>query len=386
MRVVLVNRYAVPSGGAERHALGLAGLLRRRGHEVRFLSTADPGNAEGAGAFVPMTGTDFWRGRPRARQRAEVAAAALWNRRAAAAARSLLERFRPDVVHLHDIYPQLSVAPVVIAAQHGVPIVQTLHNYELIGASPVDHRGGAVDRGAEPLSVRALRSALHGVRRTLHLPRVSKWVAVSRFVAAAYDRHGISATVLPNFTPAAAAPPLSFDERAGAVFFGRLTEEKGARDLVELARASPELGITVAGRGPLADELAAAAAELPNLELRGFVDAREVTRLLRAARLALVPSRWQEPAGLVALEAMAQGTPVVAYASGGLAEYVRDAGAGVVVAPEVRELTRAAGELWGDRPAWERLSAAGPRAVERAHSGNRYVERLEAIYARAGAR
>ena len=174
MRVVLVNRYAVPSGGAERHALGLAGMLRARGHEVRFLSTADPDNAERAGAFVPLIGTDFWRGQPGVRQRVEVAASALYNRRAGAAARALLAKFRPDVVHLHDLYPQLSVAPVLAAARLGVPIVQTLHNYELMSASPVDHLGRALDRGAEPRSVRALRAALHVVRRALHVPRVDR--------------------------------------------------------------------------------------------------------------------------------------------------------------------------------------------------------------------
>ena len=190
--------------------------------------------------------------------------------------------------------------------------------------------------------------------------------------------------MLANFTAAATEPPPPYEDRGGAVFFGRLTEEKGARDLVDLARLRPELSVTVAGRGPLAGTLQSAAAELPNLHVTGFVDAAEVTRRLRTARLALVPSRWQEPAGLAALEAMAQGTPVVAYASGGLAEYVGDAGGGVVVAPDVRALARAAVELDADRESWQRLSAEGRRAVESAHSPERYVERLESIYARAG--
>jgi glycosyltransferase involved in cell wall biosynthesis len=385
MRVVLVNRYAVPSGGAERHALALAGLLRERGHEARFLSTADPANAEREGAFIPTIGTDFWRGPPGARERLAVASNAVWNRRAAAATRALVQRFRPDVVHLHDIYPQLSVAPVREAARLGAPIVQTLHNYELISASPVDDRGAAVDRGSEPTSVRALRTVLHGIRQAVHVPRVCEWIAVSRFVAAAYAQHGVSATVLENFVAPSPERPRAYGDRAGAVFLGRLTEEKGARDLVELARLAPELQVTVAGRGPLADELRAAADGLANLELAGFVDAAAAARLLRTARVALVPSRWQEPAGLVALEAMAEGTPVVAYERGGLAEYVRSAGGGVVVAPDAGELARVARELAADRNTWERLSVSGRRSVEQAHSPRRYVERLEAIYARAAA-
>ena len=58
----------------------------------------------------------------------------------------LVREFRPDVVHAHKLYPQLSVAPVVVAARHRVPVVQTLHDFELVSASLLDVRGGRLDR------------------------------------------------------------------------------------------------------------------------------------------------------------------------------------------------------------------------------------------------
>jgi glycosyltransferase involved in cell wall biosynthesis len=78
---------------------------------------------------------------------------------------------------------------------------------------------------------------------------------------------------------------------------------------------------------------------------------------------------------------MAEGTPVVAYASGGLPEYVADAGK--VVPPSAPALIEASGALYGDRDAWSRAAAAGERAVERDHSPERYAERLERVYAAA---
>lgn len=129
-----------------------------------------------------------------------------------------------------------SVAPVVAVARRGVPVVQTLHNYELISASPTDHRGGRLDRGQDAASVRWLRAALNVTRRTLHVPRVNRWIAVSSYVAETYARHGIGADVLPNFI--AAEPPgtsRSFEERRGIVFAGRLTAEKGVNDVIALA-------------------------------------------------------------------------------------------------------------------------------------------------------
>jgi glycosyltransferase involved in cell wall biosynthesis len=384
VRVIVVNRFATVTGGADKHAVELAGHLRARGHSVRFLSTSSDRNAERDGEFVPLLGSDFWRGTPPLRRSAAVAAAALWNGRAATAMETLIARLEPDLVHLHDIYPQLSAAPAVVAARRGIPIVQTLHNYELISANPTDDRGGWLDRSDAPASVRGLRGVLNLTRKLLHVPRVTLWIAVSRYVAAAYARHGIEAEVLPNFI---AEPPagraVGFEDRAGILFVGRLTEEKGALDMVGVARRLPGITVTILGRGPLEERIGRAANELPNLDFPGFLDEEALAARMGSARLVAVPSRWQEPAGLVALEAMGQGTPVVAYASGGLAEYVRDADAGRVVEAGEDSLADACRELYGDRGAWEALSAGGRAAVAGAHSPGRYVELLERLYERA---
>ena len=363
----------------------LSRTLRDHGHEVRFLSTRDERNIERDGAFVPLTGTDFWRGTPPPRQSLDVAVNAIWNRRAAAAMRTLVERFRPHLVHLHDLYPQLSAAPVVVAAECGVPLVQTLHNYELVSASSVDHRAGPVDGSDAPAPVRLLRSLLYLERRAVHVPAVTLWIAVSRFVARTHAEHGIEARVLPNFTKAAGDCGPGFDGREGVLYMGRLTEEKGVRDVLALARRVPEVKVTVAGWGPLGSEVRAAAGRLPNLEHAGVLDEDALAGRVSRSRIVVVPSRWQEPAGLVALEAMAAGTPVVGYASGGLAEYVNDAGAGVVVAPREDELAAAVTRLDGDRDAWEKMSGAGRAAVHGTHSPERYVERLEQLYEEAAA-
>jgi glycosyltransferase involved in cell wall biosynthesis len=379
VRVIVVNRFATVAGGAEKHAVGVARLLRSRGHSVYFLSTEDDGNGEREGAFVEQVGTDFWRGELPAVRRVQVAATALWNRAAARAMEGLIARHRPDVVHLHDIYPQLSVAPVVVAARRGVPIVQTLHNYELLSASPIDHRGRWLDHGDAARSVRWLRTALAGVRRTVHVPRVSAWIAVSQFVAETYARHGVRAETLENFVdPAADGPP--YEGRSGILFVSRLAPEKGVRDVIELAEALPDVPVQIVGRGALADQVSVAAGRLRNLTYAGELDGAEVSRRLAASRIAVIPSHWEEPAGLVALEAMATGTPVVAYAAGGLAGYVRGADAGRVVPRTLEALVRASRDLNDDPQEWGRYAEAGRRAATTTHSPDRYVDRLVKVY------
>jgi glycosyltransferase involved in cell wall biosynthesis len=173
-----------------------------------------------------------------------------------------------------------------------------------------------------------------------------------------------------------------FAERAGAAFVGRLHEEKGVRDVIALAGALPGLEVRVAGHGPLESEVAAAARRLENLEFVGKLDRDRVLDLLMRARVCLMPSRWQEPGGIAALEAMAVGTPVVAFASGGLAEYVGDLGGGRVIEPDRDALARECAALEADRETWELLSARGADGVATRHSPEQYAEAVEEIYGR----
>jgi glycosyltransferase involved in cell wall biosynthesis len=383
MKILMVNVYGHVTGGADSHCLSLAKALEDRGHEVAFLATESPLNVINHGGFVPLTVTHETRDGLPARQRVSVVRKALWNSDAAAVTRQLIDEFRPDVLHAHKLYNQLSVAPVVVASQANIPVVQTLHDYEFISASPFDHRGRWLDRDEVTLSYRILNSAVFLVRRYVHRPRVSAWISVSKYVAERHAMRGIVSSVLPNFVSGIDEEPCpAFDERRGAVFIGRLSPEKGVQDVLALAKAEPELPITIAGGGRLAADVKKLAAVLPNLSFAGFVEPEGATDLLRSATVMLVPSRWQEPGAIAALDAMAVGTPVVAYRNGGLAEYVQDAAAGRVVEPGMDTMREACAELVGSRSSWEACSVAGRRAARETHSVNRYVDRIEGIYRR----
>jgi len=340
-----VNKYAYVTGGADRYCLALTELLRGAGHEVRWLSTASASNVERDGVFVP----------PRPGR-------AFWNRDAAGAIDHELRGFRPDLVHCHKLYPHLSVAPVVRAAHAGVPIVQTAHDYEFCSAE----RSGALHK-------RAVDSLLFPVKRRVHVPRVTRFVAPSEFVADALRDAGIESTVVLHFVPPGPPAPPSFEDRSGVVFAGRLVPEKGVEDVLRLAVRLPELRVTVAGAGALEARVRAAP-----VRYLGHVGHDGLLEELARARIAIVPSRWAEPAGLVALEAMAAGTPVVAYETGGLAQYVSAAGGAVV--PNLDAMCDAVAALHAGAAAWQRRSTSGLEAVRSRFAPERHLAELERVY------
>ncbi len=384
LRVVIVNKFAHVTGGADQHVLELVSALRARGHDVRVLTTSSPLNVERDGRFVALTVTNATRNSLPPLRRAEVAGRAFWNWSAAKQMRLLVEDFRPDVVHVHKLYPQLSVAPVVVANRYGIPIVHTLHDLELVAANPLAPGGEWRDRLEERADFRLLNTATFAVRRSVHRPRITAFVAPSAYIADLHREFGIEAEVIPNFTDFADREQLpGFTDRDGILFVGRLSHHKGVFDVLALARSLPEQHVTVAGFGPLAAQLNAELLDLPNARYVGAADRPTLEVLLKAARVVVIPSAYPEIGPLAAIEAMALGTPVVGYDHSGLSEYVRGAGGGEVVPPEVEHLAASAASIHDDPELWQQLSDRAIEGVRSDHSAGAYVERIVEVYRRS---
>src|SRR5262249_17028006 len=128
---------------------------------------------------------------------------------------------------------------------------------------------------------------------------------------------------------------------------GRISPEKGLQDAAAPppARAPARLPLKVMGLAQAPDYLARVRAAYPDtIEYLGFLPTRDLQGVLRRARALLFTPRWVEALGIVVLEAMACGVPVVSYRRGGPAEIIRDGETGWLVTPDsVDELARAAG-------------------------------------------
>ena len=161
-------------------------------------------------------------------------------------------------------------------------------------------------------------------RLKLQLLRGTTNIAVSHAIAATL---GVEARLIPNPYRDEVFKVTNGGTRDGVIFLGRLVSDKGAEVLLEALAMAKDVRATIVGEGPERPALEAQAKRLGlDVTFTGTLLGSELVEMLNQHRLLVVPSRWEEPFGIVALEGMACGCVPVVARSGGLPEAVGDAG------------------------------------------------------------
>jgi len=326
VRILIVhNRYRseVPSGenlvvDDEIHA------LRQRGHEVSvYVRSSDEIAAWSSGT------------------KARNVLSPMRSRQADADVARLIEGHRPEVMHVHNLYPLISPSVIRVARERAVPVVQTVHNHRHTCIKGTYYRDGHICRDclgtllSAPAVIHAcyrdsrLQSAImassHAVNRSA-FGQVSRFIALTEEIAGHLREYGVPAksiVVKPNSVPDPGAAPDHPD--GGFVFVGRLSEEKGVALLCAAWRsvADASLGtLTVVGDGPLRHLVNDLAAERTDVRVLGARPPEGALRAIRAAGMVVIPSTCPDVFPRVAVEALGSARPIVATELGGLPSIV----------------------------------------------------------------
>ena len=386
MRILLINDYGTATGGAEIAVLALRDGLRARGHEVRlFASSARPGDAQpladayGFGTTSPLRTL---------LQTANPAAAASLAREIAA--------FRPDIVHVNLFLTQLS--PLILPVLRGTPSIFHAHWSRAVcptgtkmlpsGAPCTSPAGGAcLSHGCLPLRDWAPLMVQHQLWRRWS-GVFTRIIANSDMVRAELLAAGLGPVEVIDYglpqiaaRPALAGPP-------SVIFAGRLVREKGVdtllRAFAQVHAVLPRARLTVAGDGPERAALMALAVDLDVAEQVSFVghiSRSQLEQLAADVWVQAVPSRWREPFGLVAAEAMMRGCAVVASNAGGLREFIDHGQTGLLVDGHAPDAWAAALlTLLTDRQRAEALGSQGRDAARIRFDFPRYLDRIATTY------
>lgn len=278
--------------------------------------------------------------------KAAAAVQTLWSSQSGQAFEALLRSFKPDVVHVHNTFPLISPSIYWVADRLGVPVVQTLHNFRLLCPQAMFLRDGKVCedclgkipwRGAVRGCYRGskLQSTVLAGMVTLHRAmgtwqnKVTRYIALNEFCRNKFIEGGLPAdrvVIKPNFVDFEAPTE---GARAGFLFVGRLSTEKGIDVLAKATALLANPQLRVAGEGPHGISLK----DLTGVVQLGRLASVQLRHELNAAGALVVPSICYETFGMVVVEAFASGLPVIASHIGVLPNLVHDGVTGLLFDP-----------------------------------------------------
>lgn len=330
MKVLLINDYGELIGGAEQLVLATRTVLEEHGHSVRLYAPAHTALAAGR----------------------------LFSIKHYFAVKRMIQRFNPDIVHVHNVSRNVSPSVFVAAARTHVPVVMTLHDFQIVcpKTSLVDENLQNCEAGFDyrcfysncyprrPLNrvyqgLKAIKLSFHRliIRKTVH-HFLSPSVCLMDWTR---KNLGVSnITLLPNFVASEHEPSSKPPEDNTFLFVGKLVEQKGVDVLIRaIAKARsviPEVRLKIVGDGPEEHTLKELAADLHVSELitfTGKLSNSQAMKELERALCVVIPSKYVENCSIVGIEALSRGKVIIASDLGGLPDLVDDRETGFLVRP-----------------------------------------------------
>ena len=405
MRVLLINNYLYLRGGAERSFFAITDLLKDHGHEVIHFACRHPQNLPSAyesyfPAYHELSPLSFSRTAPAA------IAQMIYNQPAAHSLSRLLQRVRPDVAHLNNIYHHLSPSILPVLARHNIPTVLHLRDGKLICPAIYMFRRGRfcnlclrqriwpilLHRCAQNSLVRSVGLAFEALAGDLlgfYRRCVDYYICPSQFLRSQIlSLRGFRESrvlTLPNFVTAPSTDPPTANE-CYLFCASRLTVDKGMFTLLEAARLEPRIPLLIAGRGPAKQEMSNFIEhhKLIHVRLLDFQDKQSLAQLFRGATASIMPSQLPENCPNVILESAAQSCPVIASDVGGVSELINDGHDGWLIPPgQPDRLATAMSQAFTDPQLSARLGSAAAQRIVQHHHPDSFYRTLIEIYHRA---
>ncbi len=297
-----------------------------------------------------------------------------------------IEYVRPDVAHVHNVFPLFSPSAYSALAKAKIPTIQTVHNYRFLCPNGIFFTENKV---CEECQTRGLFSAVRkrcvrdsylisalyataiaNAWRTKNIPEnVSRFIVLNKFVYEKFLAAGVPRSKLAicsNFIDSQIKNiPV---KKRYILYLGRLSIEKGVITLLKAVASLDDVVLKIAGSGPEEHNLKQHVLEgaIDRVEFVGFVQGDEKARLIAEAICTVFPSECYENCPISVLESLSHGTPVIASNIGGLPDMIEHGVTGFLFEPgNSKNLAECIRVLLADL---ERLKSMSQKAMDKAVS------------------
>lgn len=398
MRILMVNKFLYPNGGSETYIFKLGEALMSKGHEVQYFGMEHEGRCVGNNVNAYTSDMDFHNASKL--EKMTYPLKTIYSKEARQKIRLVLEDFKPDVVHLNNFNYQLTPSVILEVVKwrektgHKCKIVYTAHDYQLVCPNhmcnnPITHencekclggkfinctKGKCIHGSTAKSAIGTMEAIYWKFKGTYRF--IDKFICCSNFMKTKLDVNQLFAkktVAIHNFIDE--IPWVEVDKEDYILYFGRYSEEKGVRTLIEAAKRLPEVNFIFAGKGPL-ENLVDGNFNIKNV---GFKTGDELQNLIRRARASVYPSEWYENCPFSVMESQLYGTPVIGADIGGIPELIRGNQTGMLYRPgDVDALCDAILILWqNDNKVKEMHEACKKLSFD---TIDQYLEKLIRIY------
>lgn len=395
MKILLVNKYLYYKGGAETYTLKIGKYLEEHNHEVQYFGMYSEKNVVRNKLNLYTHEMDFHTNRL---EKILYPFEIIYSWDARRKIKKIIKQFQPDIIHMNNINFQLTPSIIDIASKMNVPIVQTVHDYQMICPNHLLFTQNKICerciKGSKWNCAKyncihrsKIKSIIGSIEAIFYNKILKTYKKVSTYVCPSYflekkllEKSNIykgKTIAIHNYIELTETINTKPEEEY-VLFFGRLSEEKGLTPFLEACRNLPDIKFKIAGTGPLAEQCKG----IKNVEYVGFKTGKDLELLISQAQFSIYPSIWYENCPLSILESQSLGTPVITANYGGMKELIENGETGILIDqinPQI--LKEAILKLYNDKKLIQKMSQKCIEKRAEMISLKQYCNQLVEIYA-----
>lgn len=343
MRILQVNKYHHNKGGADKYYLNLSKLLEERGHDLAYFSMQHPDNIESNWSKYFVSNIEFNNGNLFDKFKSPFRI--FYSQEAKRKFEKLIIDFKPEIIHLHNIYHQISPSILHVSKKYKIPTIIHLHDYKLICPNYQLFVNNNVCEDCKVYkyyncfikkchknsysksALVAFEMYFHHRLLNIYRKNIDYLISPSnflrnKFIDFAWDENKITTIYNPFDSNLIKNSKIKSEDYL--LYFGRLSREKGI-DIIIKALKNTKILLNIVGKGEYENELKNLASKLNvRVNFLGYKEKQELSEIIQKAKAVIIPSIWYENMPLNMLEALSLEKIVIASNIGGMPEIIKD--------------------------------------------------------------